>query len=487
VRAFAQAAGGGATVGDIGASQIDLDSASKALQRLYGAQRGPLWSGRTAAALDRSLGAASAHGLDPQPYLSLIEDSRTAADRDLNLSRAALAYAKALAKGLLDPSDIFDIYTLPRDKPDLVEGLKDALAQERLPSWFDSLAPQDSRYAALSAAYLDMAGRPRLSDAPPIAPGPLIRPGETDGRRAAILAALAREGATATTTPTQGLVWTQADADLLKTYQRARGLAEDGVLGRNTLALLNASPRDKARRLAVNLERLRWLERRPPPTRIDVNTAASTLSYIVDDQIVWTTLVVPGRPGHETPQLQASFERLVVNPPWHVPASIARREITPRGAGYLARHHMRRVSGRIVQSPGPWAALGEVKFDMQDRYAIYLHDTPSKGVFLRSQRHLSHGCVRVDHAVAFARRLAASSANGARFDRILKSGQTGVVPLRAAIPVRLIYLTALVDVDGAVSFRPDVYGWDVRTAAAMGLTPPTQEGIEAIAAAPLGP
>lgn len=282
-------------------------------------------------------------------------------------------------------------------------------------------------------------------------------------------------------------LWTMADAALLKTYQRSRGLAEDGIVGPNTLALLNASSGDKARRLAVNLERLRWLQRRPPATRIDVNTAASTLSYIVDNQVVWTTVVVTGSPGNATPQLQASFSQLVVNPPWYVPASIARREITPRGPAYLARNHMRRVSGRIIQAPGPWAALGQVKFDMQNPYAIYLHDTPAKAVFARSQRHLSHGCVRVKDAVAFARRLARESGNGADFDRTLASGRTGVVALASEIPVRLIYQTALVDEDGAVTFRPDVYGWDVRTAQSMGLTPPDQTGIEAITAAPLGP
>ncbi|WP_340643789.1 L,D-transpeptidase family protein [Phenylobacterium sp.] len=474
-------------LGDIGASQVDLGSASSALQRLYGAQGGTLWSARTAAALRSSLGGASAHGLDPQPYLAVIDGSNSAADRDLNLSRTALAYAKALATGLVDPTDLFDIYTLARDEPDLVEGLKGALAGERLASWFSSLAPQGPHYLALSAAYLEMVGRSGQSEPAPIPSGPLIRLGDIDARRPAIVAALGRERQTPAAAPDQANVWTQADADLLKIYQRARGLAEDGVVGPNTLALLNASPRDKARRLAVNLERLRWLQRAPPPTRIDVNTAASTLSYVVDGQVAWTTIVVPGRPGHETPQLQASFEQLVVNPPWYVPASIARREITPKGPGYLARNHMRRVGGRIIQSPGPWAALGEVKFDMQNRHAIYLHDTPSKGVFSRSQRHLSHGCVRVKDAVDFARRLAASRGNGARFDRILASGQTGVVPLGAAIPVRLIYLTALVDDDGAVTFRPDVYGWDVRVASAMGLTPPTQEGVEAITAAPLGP
>lgn len=486
MRAFAQAARFGVPAGDVSASQLDLDSAGDPLQRLYGMQREQLWSDRTAASLERSLGAATAHGLDSRPYLSLIGGSRSVAERDINLSRAAIAYAKVLAMGLVDPSDIFDIYTLPGDEPDLVEDLKEALAQDRLGVWFDGLPPQDPQYRALSLAYLELAGRSRLSEETPIAAGPAIRPDDTDERRPMIIAALVRER-TASPTPPYGLVWTLADADFLKTYQRARGLAADGIVGPNTLALLNASPRDKARRVAVNLERLRWLQRRPPSTRIDVNTAASTLSYIVDDQIAWITKVVPGRPGHETPQLQASFEQLVVNPPWYVPSSIARREITPKGSVYLARHHMKRVSGRIIQSPGPWAALGAVKFDMQNRYAIYLHDTPSKDMFSRSQRHLSHGCIRVEHAVDFARRLAVESKNGTRFDRVLNSGKTGIVPLRAPITVRLIYLTALVGDDGEVTFRPDVYGWDIRTAAAMGLTPPAQEGVEVITAAPLGP
>ncbi|WP_141653127.1 L,D-transpeptidase family protein [Phenylobacterium immobile] len=473
--------------GDVSASQVDLGSASDAVKRLYAGQNAPLWTDRNAAALAEGLERASAHGLDPQPYLALIEGSTSVGDRDLNLSRTALAYSKALAIGLVDPSKIFSNYTIARDAPDLVVGLRSALADQRVTAWLAGLTPQDSLYAALSAAYLEMAGRSSASDLPPVPPGPSIRVGDRDGRRAAVLAALAGASAPNAVVQPQSNIWTQADADLLKTYQRSRGLAEDGVVGPNTLALLNASSRDKARRLAVNLERLRWLQREPPPTRIDVNTAASMLSYIVNGEVAWTSIVVPGRPGHETPQLQASFERLVVNPPWYVPASIARREITPKGPGYLARNHMRRVSGRIIQSPGPWAALGQVKFDMQNRYAIYLHDTPSKSVFSRSQRHLSHGCIRVQHAVEFGRRLATSSGNGDRFDSILKSGRTGVVPLRAPIPVRLIYLTALFGDDGAVTFRPDIYGWDVRTASAMGLTAPAREGVEAVTAAPLGP
>lgn len=152
--------------------------------------------------------------------------------------------------GLVDPSEIFEIYTLPRDKPDLVNGLKVALAQDRLTTWLDSLAPQDPQYRALSAAYLDLAGRSRLSEGATIASAPAIRVGDTDARRPTIIAALARERAPAPRL-TDDVVWTHGDAEILKTYQRARGLAADGIVGSNTLALLNASPRDKARRVAV--------------------------------------------------------------------------------------------------------------------------------------------------------------------------------------------------------------------------------------------
>lgn len=487
VRADARAAAAAAGLGDVGASRVDLSSASRELKRLYGSEGAQLWSNGAASALQAVLEDAGRHGLDPRPYVALIERSVTHSERDLNLSTAALAYARALTHGVVNPSQIFEIYTLPRDDVDLVAGLKLAIQQRQIGSWLGTLAPQDSDYCVLSAAYVAFAGQSRSPDRPKIPSGPLIKLGSRDSRRPAVVAALSQELSSASSAGAPGVIWTADDEAFLRHFQRSRGLREDGVVGPNTLSLLNASPRDKARRLAVNLERLRWLQRSPPPTRIDVNSAASTLAYIVEGKVAWTTPVVPGRPGHETPQLQASFEQLVVNPPWNVPASIARREITPRGPAYLRRHHMRRVGSRIVQSPGPWAALGQVKFDMQNRYAIYLHDTPSKSLFLRSQRHLSHGCVRVAEAVAFARQLAAVSGQAARFDRLLTSGRTGVIQLFDIITVRLIYQTALVDDEGAVIFRPDVYGWDVRTAEAMGLTAPTQDGVERVVSAPLGP
>src|SRR5580693_8099343 len=137
-----------------------------------------------------------------------------------------------------------------------------------------------------------------------------------------------------------------------------------------------SAPSARMRQLAANLERRRWLGRAPPQTRIDVNTAACLMVYLRPGTDPWPARVVAGRAGHETPSIQGSFHRLVANPPWRVPMDIARKEILPKGAGYMSREHMSVVDGKVVQQPGPHNSLGRVKFDVEDPYEIYLHDTP---------------------------------------------------------------------------------------------------------------
>ena len=104
---------------------------------------------------------------------------------------------------------------------------------------------------------------------------------------------------------------------------------------------------------------------------------------------------------------------------------------------------------------------------MQDPYAIYLHDTPNKTLFALPDRHKSHGCVRVQDAVGFARRLAGQAGKLDAFNEALASGKTREVDLGEAIPVRLLYHTAHVDEDGQVAVVPDVYGWNDKLAAAL--------------------
>lgn len=224
----------------------------------------------------------------------------------------------------------------------------------------------------------------------------------------------------------------------------------------------------RARTLALNLERMRWLDRRPAATRIDVNVAATKLWFFKDGEVLDSRKVVAGAPGHETPLLQASFRRITVNPPWRVPAGIAKREILVKGPGYMARHNMHIVNGQVVQDAGPDSSLGQVKFDLNDDQDIYLHDTPAQSAFDRADRHLSHGCIRVEDAVGFAHLVADQFGKGDTLDDRLATGETGSVLLPAQVPVRLLYQTAYVD-EGQVQFVPDRYHWDAKLADAVGL------------------
>jgi murein L,D-transpeptidase YcbB/YkuD len=225
---------------------------------------------------------------------------------------------------------------------------------------------------------------------------------------------------------------------------------------------------DRARALAVALERRRWLEREPPATRIDVNTGAATLAYVRDGKVADTRRVVVGEPGHETPELASPLYRLAANPTWTVPRSIEEREIAPKGEAYLRRNDMERRDGWIVQRPGPRNSLGLVKFDLRNDQEIYLHDTPARALFSQNDRHASHGCVRVADALAFAAMIAGDQGVADQWRRALATGEENFVPLPRPIPVRLLYHNVFID-HGRIVFSPDVYGWDEDVAEALGL------------------
>jgi murein L,D-transpeptidase YcbB/YkuD len=448
------------------------------VQRLYTlAHRDQVWTPALAKQLKQVLANANRHGLDETPLASPdLSD-------DMALSRAALAYADALANGAVAPENGHGIFTLHRNHVDVAGGLSKALASGNLVRWFDSLAPSDAEYRALSDAYVRE--RSRIGqEGEPVPAGSLIHPGSKDKRVPAIAARLTDAGYL--DAAASGAAYSSAMVDAVKALQAANGLRVDGVIGAATLKAINAGPAQRARTLAVNLERRRWLTRNAPATRIDVNTAAAELTLFQDGNITDQRRVIVGQPGHETPMIEASFSRLVINPPWNVPSSIAAAEIFPKGAAYLRKHDMYVKDGRVIQRPGPQSALGKVKFDVQDPYAIYLHDTPSKSLFDSADRHLSHGCVRVADAVGFAQIIAGMTGATDDLEAKLATDDTHTVALDRDFPVRLIYETAFVK-DGAVRFVSDVYGWDSRLAEEMGLGALHPEASSSRGAADEGP
>jgi murein L,D-transpeptidase YcbB/YkuD len=105
-----------------------------------------------------------------------------------------------------------------------------------------------------------------------------------------------------------GTVYTPPMVAAVKRMQADYGIEPDGVIGTEALEILNLSDADRARAIAVNLERLRW-QRNPPGTRVDVNLAAARLAYWRDGKLVGTRRVVVGEPETATPQLGSPILR----------------------------------------------------------------------------------------------------------------------------------------------------------------------------------
>ena len=429
-----------------------------------------VWSERDLEQLLTVLDQAEPHGLNTKPFSVAIGAADTPAARQQIATDCAISLADALAHGLVDPSTVNDVFTLKANRVDVRSGLDTALRAGDLLGWFGGLAPRDPEYRALSGAYMRCRAEIPATPAANVASGAPLRTGDNDERLPAIRLALVGKGHLQQSAPLDAAerhIYSAEVAVAVRALQEEEGLAVDGVIGPDTVWALNSGPADRARQIALNLERWRWLARDPSPTRIDVNTADASMAY-VRDGVVDVRRTVVGRPDWATPSLGAAFDQIVINPPWYVPQSIARREILPRGPAYRAKRNMYVRRGRVIQRPGPNAALGLVKFDMKNPYAIYLHDTPSKALFSHPSRHRSHGCIRVDGAVEFARLLATERGKGAEFDRRLASGRTATLRFEEAIEVRLLYHTAFLK-DGRVAFVPDPYGRDARLAKALGM------------------
>jgi len=403
------------------------------------------------------------------------------------LAQAALNYASALANGYTDPKKLFEVYTIPRNNVDVRAGLQQALQQGNVGEWLNSLVPQTDEYKALSQAFVRYAKQVGQGAQQPIASDKPIKPGAKDSRIPAIVAVLQAGGYLPDNGQAQGggqpqaaapTTYTPALVAAVKQFQSDSGAKPDGVLGPETIGALSTGPAERARQLAVAMERLRWLPRNPAGTRIDVNTAASFLDYWRDSQHVDHRKVINGESDKPTPQLEAPIFQLVAKPTWTVPKGIGEKELADKSQPYLQDNGFVLKDGQYVQQSGPKNSLGLVKFDMKDDEAIYLHDTPAKSAFALSDRHRSHGCVRVENAMQFATALAQQEGILDKFQKAMQGSDDNVfVKLPKDIPVRLLYHTAFWD-GSRIQYRPDVYGWDENIAKALELAPGPPQKIQ---------
>jgi murein L,D-transpeptidase YcbB/YkuD len=253
----------------------------------------------------------------------------------------------------------------------------------------------------------------------------------------------------------------EALAPTTPTYRLLRQALQDSRTG---IPAGGKTAATRLREIEVNLERERWLPRRLPADRVWVNVADGRLVLYRDDRPVFSTRVIVGQDArhNQSPELQASIDRIWFNPPWNVPEDIARDEILPKvrqDPNYLAQHNMVMLpDGGLQQLAGANSALGHLMFEMRNRFDVYLHDTPSKNLFSRDDRRISHGCIRVENPQKLAALLMQQPIDA--IDQTIATGNTTRSDLPEPVPVFVVYETAFADVDGRLQFRADIYGRD---------------------------
>jgi murein L,D-transpeptidase YcbB/YkuD len=431
------------------------------LKRLYAPRDyRPIWTAERQSEFAAALTEAPSQGLDPQAFAPPHADPTAT---ELLLTDAFLRYATALARGRVTMHDIEDDWAIPQPSIDPATLLDDVL-RHGVTATLGALPPHNAAYQRLGQADLRYRAFTQHSAWGPIALKLPLRPGAEGSDIVTLRQRLAAEDLIpASDSP----VFDSALAGAVKRFQAARGLLADGIVGPATLGALNVAPAARLRTIGLNLERWRAMPRDEPATRIVVNVPDATVTLDQEGQSPLTMRAVVGAPHHPTPVLQATVTSLLLNPPWIVPTTIAAREILPlarKNPGYLAANDFTFDHGRLVQRAGPKSALGRIKFELPNRFDVYLHDTPAKSALTRTRRALSHGCVRLEHPRMLAARVMMGDPEWtlAAIDAAIASGRTQRVMLPHPIPVILVYRTAWVDTDGTIEFRDDIYGRDRR-------------------------
>jgi len=451
-----------------------------ALIRFYNLRRSRLaWSGSPRALANatiamRALSKADEHGLDSKQFhLPKLADTNMslrgedAAQHDLLLTDAILKYARQLRNGHPDRDNDID---LPAESFDTVSALDAELEKGRLAEFLADLVPPHPEYKRLAAALSRYRKVANDGGWPPI----------PSGVESEVLRQRLAYEDTAVIADTNVV-------DALRRYQRRNGLEPDGKLGPQTHAALNISTSDRVDQIKANMERWRWLPRQLEARRVMVDAGDATLAVVEGDQVTLRSRVIVGTPDKPTPIFRAIATGVTVNPPWNVPASIARNEFLPRlrkDPNFLRSQNIVILNGpaddphgtridwtrvspetfsyRLQQRPGDGNALGQFKFEMPNGFSVYLHDTPGKREFSRSERTLSHGCVRVEKILPLASVALGGDAieTAKQLTGAAMTGETNYLAFERPVPIYVLYWTATAETDGTVQFRRDVYGRD---------------------------
>lgn len=484
---------------------------AKALTEYYAANPDFIWvsglavNDRAREAV-RVLADAGSYGLDATDYSvsiptdnalpeAMLAQKRSLMRFEMALSARVLRYVRDAQGGRVDPNRISGYHDFPA-KPLNMGGTLGILSQSGdVQAFLESRHPQNSEFQALRAEFQTLKAR---AENDIVVDSKLsLRPGQSSPELPKLLQLIVRdhsdllsdEYSEMLTQFGQGEHYDKELVPVIKAVQRKIGVKPDGIVGPHTVMKLAGAPKaDRLEKLVFALEQLRWLPSDLGSPRVFINQPAFTASYIDGGQEKLKMRVIIGRPENQTSFFYDEIKQVDYNPYWGVPQSIIVNEMLPRlrsDPGYLDRsgYEVTNIKGKRIPSasinwgqygskipfnvrqiPSEANALGELKILFPNKHAIYMHDTPQKGLFDRDSRAFSHGCVRLKDPRGMA--AAVLNTDVAHIAKKLKAGHSSEQVTRD-IPVYVAYFTAWPEMNGKVEYFNDVYDRDAHLKMAL--------------------
>lgn len=444
---------------------------------------------------------ASDYGVNSIVSLWLDRTPSQLARLDLNMSLGLLTFIYDMREGRLAPrlqnSKLFDQAGCVIFDP--LASLSKARDAIDITAYLASLAPRHHHYRVLKEQLKSYREISRMGGWPHIESGKTIHPGTSDVKVADIRKLLIITGDLEATTEIHSNVYDEELEHGVKTFQDRHGLEVDGVIGKNTFAALGVSVEKRIQQILINMERWRWTERDLGTKYVLIDIAGFQLHAVVDDVVMLQMRVIVGKQHHETPVFSDSIKYLDFNPFWNITPDIAKNEMLEelrKDSNYLESKHIRLFSNwqadgveldphdidwnevskkqigryKLRQDPGPWNALGVVKFVFPNKYSVYMHDTPGRDLFKQPTRAFSHGCIRLSKPKQLAGFLLGDTDatwTPERIEETISTNTRKVVRLKRAVPVHIVYQTAWGDKEGRIHFNKDLYGRDQQLTQAL--------------------
>jgi len=448
-----------------------------------------------------SIESAYDEGLDPEDYhyqaiQNLLVKKKSSslsnqekANLDLLMTDAIILYASHLLEGKLEQSKLRAKWDVEKNaRPENVDSLLTVtLYNKQVKPALQTMKPAHYMYALMKVHLKNLRSQAEEGGWPQVRSGETLKKDMDDPRILEIREFLLATGDLKSMETDQESVFDQELENAVKKFQTRHGLTADGAIGKGTIEQMQVPIEKRIEQIKLNLERLRWIFHYPDEDFLLVNIAGFHVRRFTNRQEVFNSRVIVGKYHHESPVFKGEMQYIVMNPTWTLPYSIATNETLPKlkkDPGYLAAKHMEVMDrgGNILnpstidwsqysrgnfpftirQKAGPWNALGEVKFIFPNKYSVYLHDTPSRGLFERQDRAFSHGCIRTEDKWGLLMSLMDDPEvwNMEKINEILESGETTKIDLPKPINIYLVYLTAVADKENNLYFFKDVYKRD---------------------------